>query len=77
MENNFVVLEGPANTNDSKTMAKAIKQTQKQNKPIKDFSRIIIQTNEENPKVLAVVTNDNFEVANGYAVRAKPVYRNK
>lgn len=41
---------------------------------MKNVSRIIIQTDEENPKVIAVVTNDDFEVADGYAIRQKPVY---
>ena len=40
----------------------------------KNVSRIIIQTDEENPKVITVVTNDDFEVADGYAIRQKPVY---
>lgn len=72
---NYVVLEGPLNEDDKKTMAEGIKRTQKVNKPMKDISRIIIQTDEENPKVIAVVTNDDFEVANGYAIREKPVYK--
>lgn len=77
MRNKYVIIEGPANKDDEKTMTKAIKQTQKVNKPMKDFSRIIIQTDEENPKVIAVVTNDDFEIANGYALRGKPVYPDK
>lgn len=59
---------------EKKIMSKAIKRTQKINKPMKDVSRIIIQTDEENPKVIAVVTNDDFEVADGFAIREKPVY---
>lgn len=77
MKNKYVVIEGPLNENDEETMAKAIKQTQKVNKPMKDISRIIIQTDEEHPKVIAVVTNDDFEIANGYALREKPVYPDK
>ncbi|AUI74629.1 hypothetical protein DM469_02640 [Lactobacillus helveticus] len=79
MKNNeYVVLEGPSNGKDEKKiMSKAIKRTQKVNKPMKDVSRIIIQTDEENPKVIAVVTNDDFEVADGYAIRQKPVYPDK
>ena len=46
MKNKYVVIEGPLNENDEETMVKAIKQTQKVNKPMKDISRIIIQTDE-------------------------------
>ena len=79
MKNNeYVVLEGPSNGKDEKKiMSKAIRRTQKVNKPMKNVSRIIIQTDEENPKVIAVVTNDDFEVADGYAIRQKPVYPDK
>lgn len=71
----YVVLEGPLNGKDEKKiMSKAIRHTQKVNKPMKDISRIIVQTDEENPKVIAIVTNDDFEVADGYVIREKPVY---
>ena len=78
MENkndNYVVLEGPSNgKNEEKIMSKAIRRTQKINKPMKDISRIIVQTDEEDPKVIAIITNDDFEVADGYVSREKPVY---
>ncbi|MGZ7895661.1 hypothetical protein ACXVRT_10040 [Lactobacillus crispatus] len=76
MKNNeYVVLEGPSNgKGEKKIMSKAIRRTQKVNKPMKDVSRIIIQTDEKNPKIIAVVTNDDFEVADGYVIRQKPVY---
>ena len=74
----YVVLEGPLNGKDEKKiMSKAIRRTQKINKPMKDISRIIVQTDEEDPKAIAVVTNDGFEVADGYAIRQKPVYPDK
>ena len=71
----YVVLEGPSNgKNEGKIMSKAIRRTQKINKPMKDISRIIVQTDEEDPKVIAIITNDDFEVADGYVIREKPVY---
>lgn len=74
----YVVLEGPLNGKDEKKiMSKAIRRTQKINKPMKDISRIIVQTDEEDPKAIAVVTNDGFEVADGYVIRQKPVYPDK
>ena len=74
----YVVLEGPLNGKDEKKiMSKAIRRTQKINKPMKDISRIIVQTDEEDPKAIAVVTNDDFEVADGYVIRQKPVYPDK
>lgn len=56
------------------TMLNAIERTQKNNEPMNDTSRIIIQTDEDNPKVIAVIAKDDFEVADGYVIRVKPVY---
>lgn len=49
--------------------------TNKDNSPMKDWSRVIIETAESNPKLVAIVTNDDFELANGFRVRLKPVYK--
>lgn len=42
--------------------------------PMEDWSRVVIETDEPNPKTLAIVTNDDFEVADGLRVRWRPVY---
>ena len=60
--------------NTVKLMADAIKRTQNSNEPLKDTARLIIETNEEHPKVIAVIAVNDYNVANGYAIRVKPVY---
>ena len=40
--------------------------------PMKNWSRVIIETDKEQPKVLAIVTNDDFELADGLRVRLLP-----
>lgn len=40
-------------------------------KPITGISRIIVETDEKNPQVLAVVTEDDCDCANGLRVRLK------
>lgn len=47
----------------------------KNNSPMKDWSRVIIETDESTPKTIAIVTNDDYELADGFRVRLKPVYR--
>ena len=37
--------------------------------PMKNWSRVIIETDEEQSKVLAIVTNNDFELADGLRVR--------
>lgn len=39
---------------------------------MKNWSRVIIETDEEHSKVLAIVTNNNFELADGLRVRLSP-----
>lgn len=62
---------------NTKDVASVIKDTQKDNQSMKDWSRVVIETEEPNPVPIAVVTNDNFEVADGLQVRLKPVYPDK
>lgn len=50
---------------NTKDVASVIKDTQKDNQSMKDWSRVVIETDEPNPVPIAVVTNDNFEVADG------------
>lgn len=41
---------------------------------LKDIARVIVETDEENPVTIAVITADNIEPANGYRVRMRPKY---
>lgn len=51
--------------NDPKTLGEGI---------LKDITRVIVETDEENPVPIAVITADNIESANGYRVRMRPKY---
>lgn len=62
---------------DKQALEKEIKRTQKDNTPMKDLSRVIIETDEAPPRVLAVITNNMIEQASGILVREKPVYDDK
>lgn len=55
-------------------MNELIKATQDNNQPITNYSRVVIETDEKNPKILAVITNDECETAEGLRARLKPVY---
>lgn len=48
------------------------KKTNNVDKPMENWTRIIIETDEKNPKTIAVVVNDDYEVADGFRVRLKP-----
>lgn len=63
--------------NNTKLMADAIKRTQNGNEPLKDTARFIIETNEDSPKVIAVIAANDYEVADGYVIREKPIYEEK
>lgn len=41
---------------------------------LKKYTKITIETEEENPIVIAEVTADEVQVANGYRVRLTPKY---
>ena len=51
--------------NDTKTLEEGI---------LKDITRVIVETDEENPVSIAVITAGNIESANGYRVRMRPEY---
>ena len=57
--------EGNMKKNDTKTLEEGI---------LKDIIRVIVETDEENPVPIAVITADNIESANGYRVRMRPKY---
>lgn len=47
----------------------------KENPPeIRGWTRIIVETDEENPTPIATITEDNIEMADGYRVRERPDY---
>ena len=37
-----------------------------------NWTRVIIETEEKNPKPIAVITNDNFELVEGFKIRLLP-----
>lgn len=41
---------------------------------LKDITRVIVETDEENPVPIAVITADDIKPANGYRVRMRPKY---
>lgn len=51
---------------------KLIKETQNTDEPMNKWTRVIIQTNEKNPRPIAIMTNDNYEVAKGFVIRLLP-----
>lgn len=57
-----------------RTVEEFEKATNKCQKPMSDYSRIIVETDEKNPKALAVITDDDCEIADGLRVRFLPVY---
>lgn len=67
----YVEIEGEAASQDE--LQEAIKLTQKDNRPMNNYSRVIVYVDG---KVAAVITNNDFEYAENVAVRLKPVYEN-
>lgn len=47
---------------------------EEQTNTLKDFTKIVVETDEKHPVTIAEVTADNFELADGYRVRMTPVY---
>lgn len=43
-------------------------------KDLRDWAKIIIETDAKKPITIAEVTADNFEIADGYRVRFTPKY---
>lgn len=46
------------------------------NKPMSDWSKIIVETTEKHPKAIATITANDFDMAEGYRARITPVYEN-
>lgn len=51
---------------------KLIKETQNTDEPMNKWARVIIQTNEKNPKPIAIMTNNDCEVVRGFKIRLLP-----
>ena len=51
---------------------KLIKETQNTDEPMNKWARVIIQTNEKNPKPIAIMTNNDCEVVRGFVIRLLP-----
>lgn len=60
-----------------RTVKEFEKATNKCQKPMSDYSRIIVETDEKSPKTLAVITDDDCETVEGLRVRFLPVYNKK
>ena len=43
---------------------------------IRGWTRIVVETDEENPVTIATITEDDIDMADGYRVRLRPVYSN-
>lgn len=49
------------------------KETKNINKPMTKWARVIVETDEEYPQTVALITDDTSEVDTGFRVRLKPV----
>lgn len=38
-----------------------------------DYEYIVVETDEENPTTIAIITNENIDCIKGYRVRVKPM----
>ena len=41
---------------------------------LKDYTKIVVETDEENPVTIAVITANDASPADGYRVRLTPAY---
>lgn len=57
-----------------KELCELEKDTKNLNEPMTNWARIIVETDEKNPKTLALITNEDCESVAGIRVRVKPVY---
>ena len=51
---------------------KFINKTNSEDKPMVNWTRVIIETEEKNPKPIAVITNENFELVKGLKIKQLP-----
>lgn len=43
-------------------------------KDMRDWTKVVIETTEKHPKTIAVITANDFNVAEGFRVRLTPKY---
>lgn len=43
-------------------------------KSLREYTRVIVETEEENPTTIAEITSEEVKIADGYRVRLIPVY---
>lgn len=41
---------------------------------LSDYTKIVVETDEENPVTVASITSDAIDIEDGYRVRLTPVY---
>ena len=46
----------------------------KEKDTLDDITKVVVETDEENPTTIAVVTAEDIDVAEGYRVRVTPKY---
>lgn len=45
-----------------------------ENNNLKDYTKVVVETDEENPTTIAMITSEDVLVADGYRVRLTPEY---
>ena len=58
---------------ENRNLRKMELKTNEDNQPMNNCSREIIETDEANSQVLAIVTNEEYELAKGLRIRLKPI----
>lgn len=58
-----------------RTVEEFEKATDKCQKSMCEYARIIVETDEKSPKTLAVITDDDCETVEGLRVRFMPIYK--
>lgn len=56
----------------NRSVEKFEKETKDVVDPMANWSRVVVETDEKNPKILAVITNTDCESAENLRVRFKP-----
>ena len=46
----------------------------KKNETLKDYTKIVVETDEQNPVTIAVISSEEITPADGYRVRLTPSY---
>lgn len=46
----------------------------KEEKNLGDYTKVVVETDEENPTTIAIITNNDVKLSDGYRVRLTPEY---